>query len=796
MSPTASRSRTVFRACVVNAVRGGEALMGQLVRATKSALAGEESSTHDIQRRSLVDDALRLLTQHEPSLAKAYPMALLEIFAEGPSTTTGAHAADDSGMHFGELSLMGETEVQDQVELSRAQQLAAHATDAVLTELNTLVSSAQGLRSVQPERNPLRPENYIRALQGVVAETGIAPPVRQLWMQHMREVLGRLLVIEYKSACASLREHGIEPVGYAVLGVPAGGAGRSRYGGSHQRTGYGGGYSTAYDRHSMGGPVSGYGMPTAHGQGAGAATGGQGDSLPAPISSAAEEALLTVGILRQMLASGGNPYAFDARAHAGGDAQPASVHSAWSDPPDASAQAGLAGQASEFSSAGAVAEAMQDMAQLERLVGRLSDNPAAGGSGRVGAVAVPCAPPADGQAYSSAAAMEVVDRMMENIAQDARLLAPVQSAVQNLEPAIKKLVRHDGHFLTDEAHPARRLLDELTQRSRTFTTERAPGFSQFMRLLNQAVEHLAVTEIQDAGPFDTVLRALHAVWDTQEEKIRTQQEAQEKILLQAEQREMLAGKIAADFRKLPDLDQVPADILDFVTGPWADVVALAQVTQPEGLNGSEEDPGGYLALVPLLLWSVQPALARAEPDRLTQAMPGILATVRAGLKTIAHSPAHTSSFLQRLVDLHQEAFEKPAPVAVVSEPEPALPVVEPAGEVPAVAVSEMEAPESSTAAPADDKLYPELVVGVWVELITNRRAVRTQLTWANPHGTLFLFTAADGSTQSMTRRMRNKLASEGALRVVPDAPQAAVRTPDARAATLQAKKPGKSGKAR
>lgn len=166
MSPTAPRSRAVFRACVVNAVRGGEGLMGQLAQATKGALTGEESSTRDIQRRSLVADALRLLAQHEPSLVKAYPMALLEIFAEGPSKS-GARTAEDTGMDFGELSLMDETEMHDQVELARAHQVAAHATDAVLTELNTLVSSAQGLRSVQPERNPLRPENYIRALQRV-----------------------------------------------------------------------------------------------------------------------------------------------------------------------------------------------------------------------------------------------------------------------------------------------------------------------------------------------------------------------------------------------------------------------------------------------------------------------------------------------------------------------------------------------------------------------------------------------------------------------------------------------------
>lgn len=247
----------------------------------------------------------------------------------------------------------------------------------------------------------------------------------------------------------------------------------------------------------------------------------------------------------------------------------------------ASAQAGLTGQPSGYFPSGAVAEAMQDMAQLERLVGRLSGSPAATGTNWRGpgaapvAYVVPYAPPVDGQAYSPAVAVEVVGRMMDNIAQDGRLLAPVQRAVQNLEPAIKQLVQHDGRFFTDETHPARRLLDELTQRSLAFNTESAQGFSQFMRLLNQAVEHLAATDIQDAGPFDTVLKALHAAWDTQAQKIKSQQEAKEKILLQAEQREMLAEKIAADIRKLPDLEQVPQDILDFVTGPWADVVALA-----------------------------------------------------------------------------------------------------------------------------------------------------------------------------------------------------------------------------
>lgn len=184
-------------------------------------------------------------------------------------------------------------------------------------------------------------------------------------------------------------------------------------------------------------------------------------------------------------------------------------------------------------------------------------------------------------------------------------------------------------------------------------------------------------------------------------------------------------------------------------------------------DGGKDDPGGYLALVPVLLWSAQPDLTRQEPDRLNEAIPGLLAKLRKGLKTVNYPAVQTSALLQRLVGLHQEAFEKPAPVVA---PEPAVEVPPEALAVEAPP-AEPEETESSSAPPVEaPDPYADFVIGAWVELVTNGRVVRTQLTWASPHGTLFLFTAPDASTQSMTRRMRDKLAQEGALRVVPALP--------------------------
>lgn len=707
MSPTESSIRAVFRVCVVNAVRRGEALMGQLLKVSEAALTQQESSTRDPQQRLQRSDALCQLHMHEAALLKAYPMALLEIFAEGPATAK-PRPVDSTGMDFGELSILDDAEMQAQMEFSRARQLAVHATDAALAELNALVSAAQGLRSVQPERNPLRPECYIRALQRVVGDTGVSGEVRQIWMQALREPLGGLLVEEYQCAAQALRDQGVQPVGYAVLGTS----------GPARNSPQGGGYATGYGSLAGDYAASGYSRS--------GATTGWGSAHQA---AEAEEALLTVGILRQMLAA----ELIDPRA-AG-----ASAHGAL---------------ASGYFTPGAAAEALQDMAQLERLVGRLSQPPLPHG---------PVAPQTGwrGPAMDAGAvAEEVMGRMVAHIVQDARLLPSVQRAVANLEPALQQLVRHDPRFFDDGTHPARRLLDEVTDRSRAFTSEGAPGFGRFMRVVNEAVVHLSGQDIQDAAPFASVLTALEAAWNTQAQKERAQREAREQALRLVEQRAMLAAKIAADIRQLQDVDQVPADMLDFATGPWAEVVALAQVSaaDPAAEGG---DPGGYLALVPELFWSVQPAQVGADTQRLSAVLPGLQATLRRGLESVGRSEAQIQAFLARLEMQHDDVFA--AALEAAAEPADRL-----CGKAPAV---KLDLPaEGPVLAEAVDP-HPEFRIGIWVEITSQRgKPVCTQLTWTSPHKTLFLFTGQDKSTQSMTRRVRDKLMAEGSLRVLPEAP--------------------------
>lgn len=319
-----------------------------------------------------------------------------------------------------------------------------------------------------------------------------------------------------------------------------------------------------------------------------------------------------------------------------------------------------------------------------------------------------------------------------------------------------------------------------------------------------------------------------------------------------------AEQIAAAIRRLPSAQGVPDDILEFATGPWAEVIASVQ----EPVDGSEaRDPGGYLALVPSLLWSVS-AHAGRDTDRLVALAPRLQARLRAGLRSVGRTEEEIQAFAARLAGLHQDALDAgvvrqpiesvdiyldsipptiygsdsvlaslssstgaatlgqttPGSLAArlpqslfgvaASLPVP-LDVRQPMGDdIGALTEQDLELPEAlqdelpatqaaqapqalaglagqaalaggeAAPMPAEPALPleppPPVVpvvsedwaLGTWVELSNARQCIRTQLTWVSPQQTLFLFTATDGSTQSMTRRMRDKLLAQGQLRRV------------------------------
>ena len=762
---SAGQFDAVFRACLAEAAQAGGALMGRMVASARQSLQMRDNSARDFHERNAVSHALHLLNRSEAQLVQRFPQALEAAFADALSTVKAKAGGSALALSFDQLELMDESQVQDKVEQARAQQAALHAANEELAELTPLICAAQGLKTVNPDRNPMRPDTYVKALQDTLVQTTPNAGVRAAWMQHMCAALGKDLGGTYLHTADRLRAAGVRAAGYAVVqSNDAGGAARAAAAAAHRE----------------------------------ADAEAQAEEAE---WQAYEQELLTVDRLRSLLAG-------QLDGEADGVQAPAA-------PPSRAGRLGggaAAQPAGDFdATVPAALDALQQMDQIdmamERLAGRRQAMTAAAQLTRSGPLTRP-APAARGgpptrtsapesvqgqlrqnaRGVSQALSLEVVGLMVENIAQDPRLLPPVQKAVRDIEPALMRLAMIDPRFFSDKEHPARRLLDEITQRSLAYETVDASGFGGFLRPLQLAVRQLSASAIESAEPFEAALDALEQVWDDRSAEDRARREKAVKALLHAEQRNLLAERIRKDILAWPDTARVPAEIREFASGPWAQVIAQARLADSTGAS----DPGGYSTLVARMLWSAQPALARNNTSKLTRLIPPLLAKLREGLKTIDYPPTQASPFFERLIGLHQQALEAAArseaaaqPAAGADDwrvgvrPQASANRVQPAAEAgPWLAPEEakesgfMEAADAfpaekpRTAVPAAAAGQPELALGSWVELLNDGQWARTQLTWASPHGTLFLFTSASGSTQSMTKRLLDKLLAEGGIRVV------------------------------
>ncbi|MBK7002645.1 MAG: DUF1631 family protein [Rhodoferax sp.] len=381
---------------------------------------------------------------------------------------------------------------------------------------------------------------------------------------------------------------------------------------------------------------------------------------------------------------------------------------------------------------------------------------------------------------------EVVRLMLENLMQERRLLPSIRQSLKKLEPALIRLSQADARFFSQRQHPARLFLDKITNRSLAFTEESDPGLAHFKRNLDHAVDVLTSGE-GDAVVFAQVLQQLEEIWTREEHEQRLRAEETARGLLHAEQRNQLAQSLAAGFTQRVENKDVPEIVINFLRGPWAQVVAESQLRCADGTV----DADGYLSVVDDLIWSVQPRLTQRNRARLVDIVPEILVKIRQGLSLISYPEERIPVFFDTLIGFHEQAFEgtRPTPVAstdmATSQPTGAPVDASDSVDAPWAAedktddsghLHDPESPFATSGQTTDtpnvdtrpDWTIQNLTTGSWVDLTINNSWVRAQLTWASPHKTLFMFISGAGLAHSMSRRTIDRLRSEGLIRLVSD----------------------------
>jgi hypothetical protein len=218
MPPAQSSIPDAFATCLDSALAQGPSVIQRTVVGAARSLEDSAATVRDNAERNLLVEARQVLLRKQDSLTASFPEALAARVAEASNPDSRPAAA--IALDFDSLELMAEEQVDDTVELLRAQQTVATAVETEIVQLNALVSASRGLRVVRASDNPLLPEVWVKALRDSTLKCNVSDVLRLRWMQHLAAALGQELVGVYRHVSTMLKQEGVAAASFGVNQAP------------------------------------------------------------------------------------------------------------------------------------------------------------------------------------------------------------------------------------------------------------------------------------------------------------------------------------------------------------------------------------------------------------------------------------------------------------------------------------------------------------------------------------------------------------------------------------------------
>ena len=661
----------VFQSCLLEAAKSAKPALEKCINSAIASLQLAETKSAKMAERDTLATAWRMLQERKPAWSLRYQIDLLAAFHQKVTATTLVENAEKTNnsqiplnslvssspvsrsrsMSLESLSLVGDADVTQAIESQRLLQQILPRVEQTLAELDTLISSAQGLANVRPELNPLRPEVFAKTLQDllVAAAAPVDPQLTGLWIKHLAEPLGQELKTLYQKITGLLESAQVPAATYRVLQTPASAMGRRGGGGSGSNKG------PAASSEKQAGNADGHGDDF---KGTGSADGATLEPSQYADLSNYE---IRDELFQNFLFNGGSNanqglapsyYATIEKElkhlHAASDYEAGTLPEASGDAVQATDDTAY-GKHSNYHQTAAVDRPQRRVdvssplnAKVWGAYAKARDRALVRTQLRKEATKV-------GQVLG----LEVVRKLVNQVAQDPRLLVPVRQSIVALEPSLLRLAMVDPRFFSDEKHAGRRLMERVAQRSFKYNDEFSPEFAEFFAAVTARFNLLNTQDIDDAKPFAAALALLEQGWSESDQQ---EQEAKRKVLTAlrfAEERQERADQIAFDLSARSDLEKVPGVVLDFLFGTWSLVLAHAKLAD----DRNQIDPGGFGSVVPDLLWSVKRDVTLKQPAKLIEMIPPLLEKLHAGLRLIDQDVRENEVFFEALMKMHQPVLK-------------------------------------------------------------------------------------------------------------------------------------------
>jgi len=327
--------------------------------------------------------------------------------------------------------------------------------------------------------------------------------------------------------------------------------------------------------------------------------------------------------------------------------------------------------------------------------------------------------------------LDLLSRIFETVLLDESIPQETRELIAFLQVPVLKAALKDRSFFFQEAHPARRMLDLLSQAGwEQGGNPEDPVYRAMQR---------GVAQVREARP-DAFAVAVSELEASLQQREQAEQAAIAGPIAQATRQEKQAAA-ARSAKKAVSLrlagEQVVALVGTFLEQRWTPVLTLAYTIE-------DSKPGAVdnaTRAMDDLIWSVKPKATQEQRKALIKSLPGLLTTLNKWLDAVKWQDAERLQFFAELAECHAAIVRAPIELS----PERQLELAVEAAQQDAMrriaqeqAVVEDDVPGDSASA-----ALATLERGMRVEFSGASGVRKLRLAWVSPLRTLFIFSGAN-----------------------------------------------------
>ncbi len=350
--------------------------------------------------------------------------------------------------------------------------------------------------------------------------------------------------------------------------------------------------------------------------------------------------------------------------------------------------------------------------------------------------------------------IELVGLLFEQILDDPQIPDSAKALLSYLHTPYLKLALLDRRFFFKRRHPARRLLNLLTQAG-TLCNATARNEETLFAKMREVVNRILLDFDDNVELFTELLADFEEFLHRYRQRARIQEKrtiekakGQEKL---REARQTVARELIEIIRD----KSLPKVAEKLIFGPWANLLVLLYLRG----GADSEVRRRYLQVTKDLVWSVQPKTTPAERQALRDKLPHIKQALQEGLALLGDPENKAEALLSSLAQYHEDSLKAEDP------PQPPTPKPDDLTRYPFLQeINPEEMPDRSSLTPDGlEEAIKELrksKLGTWFELTDPRtgQPIRAKLSWFSPKTSYYIFVNQAG-TQVAVKPLR-KLAKE------------------------------------